>query len=214
MLSIRTTGILGLFAAILVGTGEYLLHYDALARFSKGGYDFLLDIPAERSTIGHFLGVLGATLYPFGCYHLYLMLKPAGTKAAFSVFLLGTFGFIVGTVWIGSRASIAALVQIPETPEVQNLIALYDFRYETLLQVIRITTLVISLIYIRLILTGKTHYPKWMAIFNPVLLILANFLLFLILPSVGKHTMPIALNVAFFTVFLLSLWVIPKAKTS
>jgi hypothetical protein len=35
------TGALGLLASVLVGIGEYLLHYDALARFSENGYDFM-----------------------------------------------------------------------------------------------------------------------------------------------------------------------------
>lgn len=209
-LSIRLTGLLGLIASLLVGTGEYLMHYDTLARFSAGGYDYLKGIPEARSTLGHFFGVFGATLYPIGCFHLYQMLKPANCKAAFAVFLIGSFGFIVGAVWIGSRASISALMQLPETEEIANLIALYDLRYESLLQVIRITTLVISGIFIWLTLTGRSHYPKWMAIFNPILLLVANFILFAVMPSLGKHTMPIALNVAFFIVFALSLYFTPK----
>lgn len=213
-LSIKLTGFLGLIASLLVGTGEYLLHYDTLARFSAGGYDFLKGIPESSSTLGHFFGVFGATLYPIGCFHLYQMLKPANSKAAFAVFLIGTFGFIVGAVWIGSRASIAALMQLPETEGIAHLIALYDLRYETLLQVIRITTLIISGIFIWLVLTGRSHYPKWMAIFNPIVLLVANFILFAVMPSLGKHTMPIALNVAFFIVFALSLFFAPKHVSS
>ena len=204
-MSIRITGLIGLLAAILVGSGEYLLHYDSLARFSEGGYDYLKGISETRSTLGHFLGVFGATLYPVGCFHLYQTLKPANQRAAFAVFLIGTFGFIVGAVWIGSRASITALIQLPETPELIDLIALYDLRYETLLQVIRVTTLIISVLFIWLVLSGRSNYPKWMAIFNPITLLIANFGLFALLPSIGKHTMPIALNVAFFIVFALSL---------
>ena len=183
-----------------------MLHYDALARFSESSYEFMQDIPAYRSTVGHFIGVFGATLYPVGCYHLYLMLRPANEKAALAVFLIGSFGFIVGVVWIGSRASIAALSQIPATPEITNLVALYEFRYETLLQVIRTTTLVISIIFIWLTLTGKSSYRRWMAIFNPIFLIIASFIVYAIAPSLGKHLMPIALNIAFFICFSLSLY--------
>lgn len=106
------TGFAGLLAAILVGVGEYLLHFDPQGRFSASGYDFMQGIPASRSTLGHFLGVLGATLYPVGCYHIYLMLRPANQQMAFAGFLLAAFGFIVGTVWIGSRASISSLVNL------------------------------------------------------------------------------------------------------
>jgi len=199
------TALAGLAASILVGIGEYLLHYDALARFTEGGYDFMKDIAAERSTMGHFFGVFGATLYPVGCYHIYLMLKPANQKWAFSAFLIGSFGFMVGAVWIGSRASISALIQLPEAAGVGPLIELYDLRYETLLQAIRLTTLAVSVIFIALTLTGRSNYPRWMAIFSPIVLIVANFILFAVAPSIGKHTMPIALNVAFFFFFSLSL---------
>lgn len=206
------TALIGLLAAVLVGVGEYLLHYDALARFADGGYDFMKGIPDHRSTMGHFFGVFGATLYPIGCYHIYLMLRPANSRWAYSGFLLGTFGFIVGVVWIGSRASISALVQLPETPEILALVELYDVRYETLLQVIRITTLLLSIIIIALTVKGRSHYPRWMGIFSPILLIIANFILFMVMPSIGKHSMPIALNVAFFIFFAVSLCFSFKAQ--
>jgi len=206
------TALAGLLAAVLVGIGEYMLHYDALARFTAGGYDFMKGIPDQRSTLGHFLGVFGATLYPIGCYHIYQMLRPANRRWAYAAFLIGTFGFIVGVVWIGSRASVSALIQLPQTPDVTALIALYDLRYETLLQIIRLTTLVMSAIIVWLAWTGRSHYPRWMAAFNPILLIIANFILFALVPSVGKHSMPIALNVAFFIFFALSLCFSVKAQ--
>ena len=204
--TLRFTALAGLLAATLVGIGEYLLHYDALARFSEGGYEFMRGISATRTTTGHFLGVFGAVLYPIGCYHIYLMLRPANQRWAFLAFLIASAGFMVGVVWIGSRASISALMQLPASAEITGLIDLYDLRYETLLQFIRITTLVLSIIIVWLCLTGRSHYPKWMALFNPVLMIIANFILFVIAPSIGKHSMPIALNVAFFIFFALSLF--------
>jgi len=199
------TAIVGVFAAILVGTGEYLLHFDPMSRFASGGYEFMLGISASRTTIGHFLGVLGAALYPVGCYHIYLMLRPANNRWAFRAFLISSFGFMVGAVWIGSRASISALVQLPESPETIQLIELYELRYETLLQIIRLTTLILSAIIIWLAWSGRSHYPRWMVIVNPIVLIVANFILFALVPAVGKHTMPIALNVAFLIFFSLSL---------
>lgn len=206
------TGIMGLLASIVVGAGEYLLHYDPLARFADGGFDFMKGISAERTSLGHFLGICGALLYPIGCYHLYLMLRPASNKWAFSAFVVSSMGFMVGVVWIGSRASISALIQLPESAEIDALVALYDFRYETLLQVVRLTTLFLSIIFIVLILKGKTYYPKWMALFNPILLTVVSFLVYLIAPQLGKHVLPIALNVAFFIVFSLSLLVVLKNK--
>ena len=200
------TGLLGLLASILVGIGEYTLHYDPLARFAEGGFGFMQGISDERSNMGHFFGVFGATLYSVGMFHIYLMLRSANERADFAAFIVGSFGCIVGGVWIGSRASISALMQIPETPEILHLVELYEFRYETLLNVTRITTLIVSGIFIWLSVTGRSYYPRWMAIFSPILLIIMSFVIWLVLPSLGKHVMPIALNVAFFIFFSLSLF--------
>jgi len=51
------TGVIGLIGAILVGAGEFFLHFDPLARFSEGNYDFMLAASDQRQTLGHFLGV-------------------------------------------------------------------------------------------------------------------------------------------------------------
>ena len=210
MRKLYITGLLGLLASILVGMGEYMLHFDPLARFTEGGFSFMQGISDERSTRGHFLGVFGATLYTVGMFHIYLMLRSAMERVAFAAFIIGSFGCIVGAVWIGSRASISALMQLPETPEITHLIQLYEFRYETLLQVTRITTLIVSIIFIWLSLTGRSNYPRWMAILNPFLLIIMSFLVYLAAPQIGKHLMPIALNVAFFIFFSLSLFHVNK----
>jgi hypothetical protein len=210
MLSIKNTiiitGVLGLFASIFVGIGEYLLHYDPLARFAEGGFGFMQGIGEQRTTIGHFFGVFGATFYLIGCYHIYLMLCSANKRAAQVGFFVSAVGFIVGAVWIGSRAHISALMQLPPTPDITHLIELYELRYETLLTVVRVTTLVLSIIFIWLTLTGRSNYPRWMAVFNPFVLILFSFAIYVITPELGKHLMPIALNVAFLIFFSLSLY--------
>jgi hypothetical protein len=37
----------------------------------------------ERQSIGHYFAVLGGPLYVVGCWHIYLMLKPAQKTLAF-----------------------------------------------------------------------------------------------------------------------------------
>ncbi len=203
MNNLKLTGIIGLVGAIITGTGEFLLHFDPAARFS--GYDFMADISDARLTAGHFFAVVGMPLYFVGMWHIAQMLKPAGEKLSNILFLIGSFGFLFGAMWMSSRASIGSLVHYPELIANTNLVELYQLRSETLLQVIRITTLVISGIYVYLVLTGKSRYPKWMAATSPIVLLILNFVIYLIAPSVGKFVMPIALNVGFSAFFLLSL---------
>jgi len=148
---IMITGQVGLAAAILVGIGEFLLHYDQLARYTDT-FAFFEGVTRERATIGHFFGVFGAPLYVVGAVHIYLMLRPAHEVAARVAGLMMGFACIVGAVWIGSRA-------------------LYELRYESLLQIVRLGVLALSVIFIWLCLTGRSYYPRAMAILNPIFLI-------------------------------------------
>ena len=206
------TGAVGLIAAILVGTGEFLLHFDPLARFTSGGYEFMLAASSERQTVGHFLGVLSAPLYVVGCWHIYLMLKPASHRLALVAFLAGAYGFMIGADWISSRASIGTLIHFAAADNsIEGLVPLYELRYENLLTVVRITTTVLSVIFIYLVLTGRSHYQIWQAIFNPILLLVMSFVIYAITPEIGKYLMPIALNVAFGIFFLMSILQARKA---
>jgi len=204
-----SAGMLGLLAAVLTGAGEFVLHFDALARFGTE-YEFFKGISDQRSTLGHFVAVLGAPLYIVGCWHIRKMLAPASEYWSLIAYLVAAYGFIVGLVWIGSRASISALANVPEMVDVSHLITLYDFRYETLLQIIRITVLVLSAIYVWLTMTGHSHYPKWMAWLNPILLTVASFVVYALAPAVGKYLMPIALNIAFAVFFVASTTIAAK----
>lgn len=200
------TGILGLIGALTVGSGEFLLHFDSLARYSEdSSYLFMSNISEARLTTGHFLAVIGLSFYLLGSWHFYQMLKPAGKRGAFAAFLVTFVGFVLGGIWMSSRASIGSLIHHPDLIAQTDLISLYVTRYETLLQGIRFTTLILSVIYIVKVLSGRSRYPRWMAVFNPILLIIVSFIVYLLVPSVGKFVMPIALNIAFAIFFSLSL---------
>ena len=122
------------------------------------------------------------------------------------------YGLAVGSVWMGSRASISAIVNAPQYAELTHLVELYDLRYESLLQVTRIAVLSISVIYIWLVIKGGSAYPKWMAAANPIVLLLLSFGIYLVAPNVGKYLMPIALNVGFAIFFVLSLYFVRQHK--
>lgn len=207
------TGVIGLCAALITGAGEFLLHYDPQARFTDG-LAFFEGISEERTNWGHFLGAFGAPLYAIGGFHIFLMLRSANARWAFILFLVMALGCALGGVWMGSRASISAIVNAPQYAELGNLVALYDLRYESLLNVTRVAILVVSVIYIWLTLTGRSSYPKWMAAFNPIILLLLSFAVWLAAPEIGKYVMPIALNVGFTIFFLLSLRVVRKEQLS
>ena len=210
---ITTAGVIGLLAAILVGAGEFLLHFDALGRFADaGGYEFMRGISAERTTIGHFLGAMSAPLYIIGFWHLMKMLEPANTLASRLAFVIMSYGIIVGAVWIGSRAGISTVVNSTSMADPMSFISLYELRYENLLQVTRLAVLIFSVIFVWLVSSGRSHYPRWMALFNPIFLILVSFAIWAVAPVIGVYLMPIALNVAFAVLFLFSIYYSKKVE--
>ena len=208
MSNLRITAIIGLIGALICGTGVFLLHFDQQARFigpDVKPYEVMADISDARQTVGHFFAVLGVSLYFVGMWHIAEMLRPAGEKLSRILFFVGSFGFLYGAMWMSSRAMIGSITHHEALVEGTDLVELYKLRLETLLQVIRITTLVISVIYIKMVWSGKSRFPKWMAATSPIVLLLMNFVIYKISPSIGKYMMPIALNVGFSVFFMLSL---------
>ena len=206
MNQIKLTGLLGLLGAVLCGTGEFLLHFDECRLgLGKTGFDFMINTSEARLNAGHFFAVFGVPLYFVGVWHIAEMIKPAGQMMSKVLFLIGSFGFLYGAMWMSSRSSIGSLVHHADLIKDTNLIELYNLRCESLLNIIRVTTLVISIIYIKQVLTGLTRYPKWMAATSPIVLLVMNFIVLLVAPEVGRYVAPIALNVGFSLFFLLSL---------
>ncbi len=205
------TGLSGILGAMLVGAGEFMLHFDPLVRYGQG-FDFFKGVSESQATSGHFFGVLSGPLYLLGAWHLYLMLRPANRFWALLAFLFMAYGFMIGAVWIGSRANVAFLVNAMSGDALASALGLYELRYESLLTLVRIAVLGFSGIFVWLILTGRSAYPRWMSILNPILLIIASFIVYLLAPGIGKYLMPIALNVAFFIVFSVSTLMVIRSK--
>jgi len=212
-------GILGLIGAIGVGVGEFLLHYSPNGiGYDSNNFAFFNQIPLHRLTLGHFIAVSFTPFYIAGYYHLYLVFKPQNPKSAMTIFALGVIAFMIGGMWISSRAQLGYLVhkiaEFPNDKALQSLITVYKMHAEILVKSLRIWIASISVLFVIPILKGQTIYPKWMAIFNPLLILLSIFVIYNIAPSIGYFIGPIAMNVTHFIVFGLSLLIIKNKSKS
>jgi len=214
MISIKNSGIAGLIWAILVGTGEFFLHYSPNILNIEWSFDFLAAVPVENLMIGHLFVLAGIPLYFIGYYHFYLMLKWGWEKVAKLFYAIGAFAFGCGAIWIASRGFIGQIIHMKDLidPSVFAQIEKhYFFYFENLLQVLRYLIFVVSGLWIYLISTGKTNYPKYMMIFSPIVILLLMFTTIAV-PQIGKYIVPIALNPAHFILFALSLYHLNKLK--
>lgn len=205
----KILGILGLAASILVGLGEYFLHYSSSILEHSENYEFLKFVPLENLTKGHFLAVAGLPFYFAGYIHIYRMLKSGNETLARIVLSIGFIAFAVGGIWIGSRASIGNVVHLQgeiSTSTYQNLLAHYTDHMEVLVKALRIVIATLSVVFAIAIIKGGTYYKKWMAVFNPIVILLLLVFLGKFLPAIGKHMLPILMNVTHFILFALSLY--------
>lgn len=211
----KTLGVLGLLASILVGLGEYFLHYSSNILDFATDYEFFKFVPLENLTAGHFLAVIGLPFYFAGYIHIYRMLKSGNETLARIVLGIGFIAFAIGGVWIGSRASIGNIVHLKETMSATNyqiLLGHYTNHMEILVKILRIVIATLSVVFTIAILKGGTYYKKWMAIFNPIVILLVLVLIGKLLPSIGKHMLPILMNVTHFILFALSLYQLNKTN--
>jgi hypothetical protein len=212
---ILITGLLGLLASILVGAGEFFLHYSPQIIGHAENYQFFIYVPNNHLTIGHFLAVVGIPFYFVGYYHIYLMLKKGNKILAKLVFILGVLAFLIGGFWITSRAFLGNVVQLQnDMPQAtyQLLLEKYTLISESLVQALRVIVFLLSICFVLAILKGGTYYKKWMVFFNPIVLLLLVFVVYFISPTVGKYSAPIAMNVVHFILFSLSLYQLKFTK--
>ncbi len=209
----KILGFIGLLASILVGLGEYFLHYSTHILGNSENYEFFKFVPQEHLTIGHFLAVVGLPCYFAGYLHIYQMLRPGNETLARITLGIGFIAFAVGGIWIGSRASIGNIIHLKEsmdTTAYQNLLDHYTNHMEILVQALRIVIALLSVVFVIAILKGGTYYKKWMAIFNPIIILLFVFSTLFWAKPLSKHLAPIAMNVTHFILFTLSLYQLNK----
>ena len=212
------SGWIGWLASLVVGAGEFLVHYAPGVLHGGEPYAFFVVISPGHLVVGHYLIILGLPFYALGYAHLFLALRPGSRKLALSVFMLGVASFAIGGVWVGSRAFLGSVVQVLTTEgapvALSRILASYDLLLENLVQILRILVLVNSALFVVAVLRFRTLYPRWMAAFNPALLLAIVFLLFFKVPAVGDYLAPTAMNVAHGVLFSASLWALRDAPNS
>ncbi len=210
-------GYLGLLAAIMVGIGEFLVHFSTAPFDETIPYSYMLNVSDFRLTMGHFLMIPFIPLYIFGYWHLYLALKSGDRLLAKAVLTLGIFAFVIGGIWVGSRAHLGMLIKAQAAagevaPLFESVVASYSFHIENLVQALRVIILLTSICFVWAILKGGTHYPKWMAFFNPIFLLILVVFLFFCVRLIGQFLMPSAMNVAHFFLFSASLYALKSRQ--
>ncbi len=201
------SGVAGLLGALLVGIGESLMQFTHAGKMDEVTYDYFLDVQTKNLSIGHFLCVLTAPLYFLGYLHLGKAIDRSYQWLGKTFTALGIYSFGVGIAWIGGRVYLGLSRKAIQSGEgSQELLTSLSEHNEPLIGVLRVSILLISVLWVYAILKGKSYYPKWMVILAPIFLLVGIFITYLQAPAVGKYLLPAAMNVTHFIVFATSLF--------
>ncbi len=192
--------LLGLLGSVLVGIGEYLLHF--LPGGPEGEVSMLEHVPLDRASTGHFYAVFGAPLYFAGYYGLREFFKKSNESLANILMVLGFLAFFIGGIWISSRYFGAVVLQKSQgTNDYKFYLQSYEDHYQVLVWVLRIIIALLSIVFVLLVLKNKQGIPKWFAVFNPIVLLIIIISSLVWFKPLGIHIAPIAMNVTHFIFF-------------
>ena len=170
---ILNTGIIAISALLLVGISDIIMLYRPTAG-NVGYADRLKEISELRIFIGALLGTLIMPLSITLAYQLWIALKNVGKIIAGITAITMAYFIALAAVLHWSFLFIGITYRkIIQNITLFNIIA-EDFNtyLKIISMLVGIILLVCSIFLIIAILTKKSLYPRWMAIFNPAVIVI------------------------------------------
>ena len=203
---LRITGIAGVIAAVAWTVGDALLlgaradaaQYPILAKYSgtgglagqvvQSGIQFFPSSP-KRLAAGALIAVLTTPLYLAATWHIYLALKPAGHWPSLGPLLMLGVGYVYAPFVHGSFYYVAEMVKLLPIVDASAQRSVLETATRATM-VLFGTYFVLAGVtiagFIWMIVTvarGRSRYPRWIAVANPIVMIVIGSLLSRVLPS-------------------------------
>ncbi|MBW2244905.1 MAG: hypothetical protein JRH01_23230 [Deltaproteobacteria bacterium] len=181
----------------------------ALAAVAASLGDLMLltaaDAPPAGLIVGHYLGVLGIPLYALGYSAVARLLAPSHSAAARVVFGTGLFAAAIGGTVHGVTAVIIRFAADAQPGSADSLQPAGAFLLP-LWVLLGIATVLASGFYARAVASGATALPRWMAVANPLMLVLSIALIGSVAGPAQRVLVLAAPNLAHVMFFALVAW--------
>jgi hypothetical protein len=170
--ALRSFGITGIFGSILFILGDLL--YDHIPGSKDSPALKMSKMPGVRLISAGTLGLVGCWFYTFASLHVYLAFRPAGDIFAF-IFLLAfaatSICYGIGhTAYFAIAAGARAAAQLGSDAESGGKLG--NAFFQRVMYITYIPVAISSMMMLFGIVTGRSMYPRWMAVFLPIVIYL------------------------------------------
>jgi len=165
---IRLCGVAGIIGALATGTGDLL--YNHIPVSTQTLYEKMSSFTQKRLVTAGMLGLIGSWFYFFSAFHLYYAFLPVGNNFALVVsisFVLVAISYGVDHASyyaIGSTAKLAKENKL----DIESAGKLGEALFSKLVLITYAPVVVLSLLMVYGVLSGRSAYPIWMVIFLPI----------------------------------------------
>ena len=170
--SLRLFGIAGIAGAIIFILGDLL--YNHVPGSKDSPTVKMSRLPLPRLLNAATLGLVGCWLYVLGALHVFIAFSPAGETFAFVVLL--AFGAVMVGYGISHTAYFAiasgAQVAAGAGSDAETGGKPGNALFQRLVYIIYVPTALASLMMLYAVVTGKSMYPVWAVVFQPIVIYL------------------------------------------
>jgi hypothetical protein len=169
---LRLTGISGIIGSLLFIAGDLL--YNHVPGSDKSPAEKMSKMKESRLNLAATLGFIGCWFYVFGSVQILIAFRPAGVTLDYIVFLAFAavmIGYgICHTAYFAIASGARIAVQLGSTAETGGKLGNDLFKRFT--NIIYIPVVIFSVIMLYSIVTARSMYPRWMAVFLPIFIYL------------------------------------------
>ncbi len=172
---VRTAGVLAVIGGLVNAVSDYLLQGGLIARSAVNTYEHLAFAPYDLVALGSIIGNLALPFWLLGFLPLYIALAPAGRWLSIPPVACLGYVFSLFPGYHGSYALYAAgfHAQREAPPElletVTNLTERLHAYHDMQISVISVCIVVGSLWFLAAVLSGRTHFSRWMVLLCPIM---------------------------------------------
>lgn len=166
--------------------------------------------PRWTYVLGNYLGIFFIPLHILGFFLVYQALKPASVKWARGFLVLSLYLTPIGVGLHGTLAFIGDIIQS------QNAGLIHGIRdyWQPWAYSVALGYAVVSVLIVGLILTGRSLYPRWVALISPIGIVLLTAIIIAVLPDSATGMKAFlsltGLNLPLMIFFSVTTWVLAR----